>query len=280
MDWHRRLFARSLAIVCVATPVFARNTLISVEMPYSSGHMALEHDDTIAFSSGIALLGVGINNGIPEGPWSLTIACMGVAYGHVGVRWSPGITRTQYCAGPLGFAGSLDSVLTAVTSMPDSMEPFDTACIYYVAGNAGGYLPLGVALRDWLCTRLFNPPYNNTRWVEDWKIISYAHCPDGSHMAFQFVNDTVLGGPTGQVVRWAVDSAGNGVFRIPPVAVKPGGLCAPGACRMQRNGELFDLRGSLLSGAMCHPWRGPVVRRHAPGGHAVLQVQVQQRWTQ
>jgi hypothetical protein len=74
-------------------------------------------------------------------------------------------------------------------------------------------------------------------------------------MAFQFAFDTVLGGPTGQVVRWAVDSGGNGVFKISPVAVAPRAAREPTAVHQPLDRTtssmctLFDLRGKRISAA-------------------------------
>jgi hypothetical protein len=153
-----------------------------------------------------------------------------------------------------GIANSPDSVWDAIGTAPDSIVPMDTLTIG-MAHTLNAWLPAGLILREWICYGVVLPPTSRSGWVPDWNIIAYAHCPDSSHMAFQFAYDTVLGGPTGQVVRWAVDSAGNGVFKISPVAVAPGAVREPTELH-QRLGRtassgstLFDLRGKRIGAA-------------------------------
>jgi hypothetical protein len=253
---HIRPLALAAVLALAALPASATNTLVDAHAPYSSGVVPLAVNDTASFTSGIALLGaLFCGYRCDEDRFSYAVGYKGVPYGSIGFGWAPGVTRPRYCVGMPGIAGSPDSVWGAAGAAPDSILPIDTlyrSCVCIAIIGDTSYRS-GLILREWVCTDIMLPPPNLSYWLPDWNIITYAHCPDSSHMAFQFAYDTVLGGPTGQVVRWAVDSAGNGLFKTgatPTAAPRAQRASSAAPARTPSAPALFDLRGRRVRGAL------------------------------
>ena len=244
---HGTRFAVVAWLGLLATGASARDTLIDAGTPYSNGVVAIEYLDTVSFTTGIRL-------------WSATIcavACdersvdvvgfLGVSFSGAGMRSTPGAEPGRGCFfNGIAYSPTPDTTWCTARMYPDSLVLLDT-----VDGGFFQSAPLlrwpELVIKEWLCRWVGCAPVCEGL-VPDWSFITYARCPDSSRMAFQFANDTVVGGPSGRVVRWAVDSAGNGLFRTGVTAAKGPRCVSLRGLPEGWDSRAFDMRGRMLRG--------------------------------
>jgi len=253
-------------VVALASLAFAKDTLIDAQAPYACGVIAApapidgDERDTVLFSTGAGLTYVQLC-----GPMCDEYSCeatgfLGLAYGASGTRSPTGIPSPDTA----WFGGSF--------SFPDSLVATDTAGPLGWSSSWG--CAFGMPVKEWTCYSINCGMTGCVRWASDWHCLTYAHCPNGSHMAFQFAVDTTFvgGNWNGWVVRWAVDSAGNGVFKVGATGIPEvhGSRAAPKAGRapqwtaMSRRADAtYDILGRCRGPGLSPRAAGLVVERSA-----------------
>jgi hypothetical protein len=208
----------------------------------------------LTFSTGLRMSVGWLGSGIPE-----DFSSFGVAAPHPATtdsmgfsEWRPVSTDTfgyAECSG-----GSGDTVWSGTQSMPSSLSRLDST--FWISPHSydtgAGSLGLFPVIRAVTCC------YPGAGYVgcpvnPNHKTIAYVRCRGGRAMKMQI--DTVLTDGDGRCgiwhLRWAADSAGNGVY-VPTVASIPQVERRTGVARAASPREaLHDVRGrQLQSGAL------------------------------
>jgi len=247
--------------------VWAGQVLINADAPYLEGTVAARRgtiedyyaahiwNDTVVLSVGYSFEAAIYPVLIPEngGFWEAVMATDTL---HVrgGFRANPNLYYTggPSCCYGHSTLGNPDTVWDEATAFPDSLAPLDSI------DQTGYWRPTS---GKWYSV-CFSPICG---YVSDWNAIFYIECPGPRHLKLQVAgrsSDTVF-------VRWAVDSAGNGLFRTAPVAVKQPSVRTVQAAGSPANQQVFDLRGGLLTS---RHRSGVAVRRNGSSGRAAVEV--------
>jgi len=253
------------------------DTTVSVPTSYAEGALWTEAPGPwqgllhVTFSCGLLLRfrwGSGI---IPEDLGSYGIVL--VARDSVdssGYRREDGMTRSVGQVATLT-VGSSDTLWTSSRVLPDTLLDLDSV-IWWAVGPATGDTSLGGPGKWFAHTNVFYfPPINpmQCEQVPGHNTVMYARCKRGRAMKFQVDSLIVLDAGSGYTrcgmfrVRWAVDSAGNGLFRENPTAVEQPRPRAvqPNVSHSPR--RAYDIRGRALEPAVTGASRAPTHRAKA-----------------
>jgi hypothetical protein len=167
-------------------------------------------------------------------------------------------------------SGSPDTNWTSTPAIPDSLLPLDSFCTYCwlypiqpPLGNTGRWFGYSDSY--------FNPP-TDISWCltpPGHNTIMYARCSSGRTMKLQVDSMVVRDLGEGNTrcstyrIRWAVDSAGNGLFGTSPTAVRETRLPAREALGTSLRLRQYDIRGRALSSTATGPSRNSAQRPRA-----------------
>jgi hypothetical protein len=259
---HRALWLCVLAtspIPSLAQP-FGSFVYVDATTPYAEGYVSIDKrilygtgtdEDTVAFSYGDTVAATTYYDDFSlAGTNRAYLLFLGQASGQASYRWTAGWVPEQHPGWPLcGYANNPDSVWENATQYPDSSLPVDTLpepkevgiCCYaycqYLDGCGG---------------TLVKPNVGS---------IVYFHAAFGVHAKLQVAHVVVettgvyvvpVSGDTCPMVvprrleiRWAVDSAGNGLFKH-EVGVRPQFLAAQNRQPASLRRRYFTLNGKRV----------------------------------
>lgn len=253
-----------------ATDTIRADTVVSIGTTCLSADWWLVPAGTqlsITFSVGATFSMALMNDGIPEHNDAFWCALItGSSVLNAGYRWHDSIKMADSEIAPVALAvGNTDTVWSAATNMPDTLFGLDS--IGYPFGSSLGKAPGKWCFYNYCPGTNSSHPYCYSVPLENHTAIMYVRTGDSRGLKVQvsdFERDSVdpgypaLGGGTRISefrVRWAVDSAGNGLFKHEGAAVRPA-LSNPGAGGSAVRGSpmapfvsrpYFDLRGRPMA---------------------------------
>jgi hypothetical protein len=247
----------TLALALLQYPVSAGQVFVNADTAYVEGTVAARRgtiedyyaahiwNDTVVLSVGYSFEAAIYPVLIPEngGFWEAVMATDTV---HVrgGFRANPNLYYTggPSCCYGHSTLGNPDTVWDEATAFPDSLAQLDSI-------DETGYWRPTSGKWFWIYHNAIPPLPSGGYYPGSWNAIFYIECPGPRHLKLQVAgrsSDTVF-------VRWAVDSAGNGLFRVSPTPVRETRLSAreargPSSCLRQ-----YDIRGRVLPAASTGP---------------------------
>lgn len=205
-----------------------------------------------SFSCGLRVVLTSVGSVIPEqgdGYGILLVhrdSCDSMGYsGGTRVDSLPGLHYTYTIDNP-------DTVWDNALSLPDSLFGLDTFDTQILLAIPSLYPSYGARGRCFAVRHVPTYPPGTPVWcseVPDHNTIIYARCNSGRCVKLQ-VDTTVVPQPNGNCglvhVRWAADSAGNGLFRAVPTGARHPALCRTTQAAATAKSRMYDIRGRAL----------------------------------
>lgn len=200
------------------------------------------------FNNGLALAREWWASGVPEqlGTFGALVGVHGTADTFV-YRWSPEITRSELAPFQIEFGTTVgpDTIWSDAVDYPVVTANIDSTRIfvppYYEPAKY--VCRYGYCLLD-SCADARTPGFS---------LIFYGKALNGGHMEFQACSFEVQNGPTCKSalplavhLRWAVDSAGNGLFKD-PVSARSRSVARAGGAARTRGHVQFDILGRRVN---------------------------------
>jgi hypothetical protein len=258
--------AVSFVLALLQCAVRAGHVFVNAEAPYSEGIVAARigtiediyaaHtcNDTVEVSVGYSFEAATYPVMIPEngGFWDAIMATDTV-HARAGLRWSPYLRDYGGpCCYGHGTMGCPDTVWEQATAFPDTLAPLDSI-------DETGYWRPTSGKWFWVSVSQPWPLPSSSGYTSNWNSVLYIECPGPWYLKLQVAgrsSDTVF-------VRWAVDSAGNGLFRVSPTPVRETRLPAREALGTSLPLRQYDIRGRVLSSTGTGPSRNSAQRPRA-----------------
>jgi hypothetical protein len=242
---HQRIYQMSkfikllvFPVLIYQQPIFSNNIAISLDSGYCWGQIGMSafKQDSILFSSNIALTHVGFTNGsLGGGPeYDHAIVFIRNSFKNIGYRLNININKKVFFSpNSTKTIGNPDTNWNIALNFPDSLIFLDSIILNISSDSAYNYRGIG----KW-CFGNSGPDIDFGCYgggpYENYNAIMYVTCNNNQKMKLQIdkvhqaaVKTWPANHPCGPVnyqidsihILWAADSMGNGIFKHPPVGV-------------------------------------------------------------